>query len=91
MRDRDSVVEVAEAADLVTPPASSDATAHRPLDGFQMILKTWFMLSFLGLPAPRMRKLNTFEFRTKVLKVVRKDLTHLVSNFGLLSPLLCSS
>jgi len=45
-------VEVPHVADLVTPLVSSDATAHRLFEGFQMILKTWFMLSFLDYRGP---------------------------------------
>jgi hypothetical protein len=36
-------MEVPVAADLTTPDASSEATAHRPFDEFQMILKAWFI------------------------------------------------
>jgi hypothetical protein len=33
-------------ADLTTPLANSEATAHEPFEAFQTVLKTWF-ISFL--------------------------------------------
>lgn len=62
--------ELPPADDLLAPVASSEATAQRPSVEFQTILKTQFMLfAFRVTSTPPKRKLNTFEFSSKVLIV----------------------